>query len=101
MIAGSSMKDLSQTFDAMKKEELKEKLVVGAKIRIGRKYSEEHGFKEGDVIELIEGSLDKKTGLYSYTVRAPYICYGIRKDFDSISHLFGNDLEYFLDCKIL
>lgn len=35
-----------------KKQDLKEKLIVGAKIKIGKEYSEQHGFNEGEIITI-------------------------------------------------
>ena len=32
-----------------------EKLIVGTKIKIGKKYADDFGFDEGQVIELVEG----------------------------------------------
>jgi hypothetical protein len=76
-------------------------LEIGTKIKIGKEYSKEYGFKEGEVIELIEGYFDEYNGLYCYTSNAPSIWNEQQKEFDSIYHLFGNDLERFLDCKIV
>jgi hypothetical protein len=87
----------------MGKEELEELLVIGAKIKIGKGYSEHcyKSLKEGDIIELINGSFECENGLYSFIEDAPSIWDEKQKDFDSIYHLFGNDLEYFMDCEIL
>lgn len=47
----------------MDKEELKEKLIVGAKIKIGKQYAEDsERFKEGEIIELIKGTFEKDNG---------------------------------------
>lgn len=83
------------------KEEFEAKLIVGTKIKIGRKYSEEHGFKEGEIIELkllpFEYDSDFGGGIED--------CAGVENkhhnDNDSIYHLFGNDFENWLDCKIV
>lgn len=83
------------------KEELEEKLIVGTKIQIGKKYSEQYGFKEGEIIELMEGYFERDNGLFTVEETAPSVWCKKQKDFDSIYHLFGNDLENFLDCKIL
>lgn len=87
----------------MTKEQFEENLIVGAKIKIGKEYSEHcyNALKEGEVIELINGSFDCENGLYCYVEYAPAIWDEKQKDFDSIYHLFGNDFEYFLDCTIV
>jgi hypothetical protein len=82
---------------------LEEKLVVGAKVKLGKNYCEHAGCikDEGVVIELIEGHFEYDNGLYTEDQVAPAIYNETSKDFDSIFHLFGNDFEYFLDCEIL
>lgn len=85
----------------MKNQELIEKLKVGAKIKIGRKYADEYGFEEGQVVELVEGVFEYDNGLYVEDRTAPAIWDENRKEFDSIYHLFGNNLEDFLDCKVI
>jgi len=77
-----------------------EDLKVGAKIKIGAEYSKEFGFEPGEIIELVEGSFDEYNGLYEYTSNAPAIWNEQQKEFDSIFHLFGNDLEHIMDCEI-
>lgn len=76
-------------------------LQIGTKIKIGVKYAAEHNCEPNDVIELIEGSFDEDNGLYCYTSTAPAIWNEKQNDFDSIYHLFGNNLEDFMDCEIL
>jgi len=77
-------------------------LVIGAKVQIGEKYaSEVGGLKAGEVIELVQGYFDYENGLYTETQTAPSIWNDDAKEFDSIFHLFGNDLESFMDCKII
>ena len=83
------------------KKDLEEKLVVGTKIKIGRIYAKEHYCTEGEIIELVEGSFDYDNGLYTEQQTAPSVWDEKQKDFDSIYHLFGNDLENFLDCEIV
>lgn len=75
------------------------KLVVGAKIKIGKNYSKRSQLKAGKVITLIEGWFEYENGLYTEDVSAPSIKIG--DEFDSIYHLFGNDLEDFGDCEVL
>lgn len=85
---------------------LQERLIVGAQIRIGKKYAAYvHGgdgeLTEGKIITLIEGYFDYENGLYVETQTAPSIKSPRCSDFDSIYHLFGNDLENFMDCEIV
>lgn len=75
------------------------KLIVGAKVKIGKNYSKKGRFKTGQVITLIEGLFEYENGLYTEDISAPSI--KADDDFDSIYHLFGNDLEYFADCEVL
>lgn len=83
------------------KEQLEELLVVGAKVKIGKECAEyTQCFEEGEVIELILGYFEHDNGLYTETISCPSIPSG-DDDFDSIYHLFGNDLENFKDCEIL
>jgi len=84
----------------MKKNiELANQLIIGASIRIGKKYASDSNFKEGDIITLVEGYFDYDNGLYTETQTAPSIYDG--DEYDSIYHLFGNDLEGFMDCKVV
>ena len=76
-------------------------LIVGCKIKIGAKYSKEHGFDEGEIIELIEGSFEYDNGLYTENQYTPSIWDERENDFDSIYHLFGNNFENFLDCEVV
>lgn len=76
-------------------------LEVGTKIRIGEKYAERYKFEPNKVIELVEGYFEGWNGLYTYTEEAPSIWNEGAEEFDSIFHLFGNDLENFMDCEIL
>lgn len=85
----------------MTTEELEEKLVVGAKIKIGKIYAKEHFCTEGEILELVEGHFEYDNGLYTEDQTAPAVWDEKRKDFDSIYHLFGNDLEDFADCEVL
>lgn len=82
-------------------EWFEENLIVGTKIKIGKEYSEKHGFFEGEIIELVEGFFEHDNGLYTEEQTAPSIWCDKQKDFDSIYHLFGNDFEDFLDCEIV
>ena len=81
----------------MNKQQFEEKLLVGTKIKIGRKYADEQGFKEGEIITLVNGTFE----IYNGIEHAPSVWSESQKDFDSIYYLFGNDFEYFLDCVII
>jgi len=77
------------------------KLEIGTKIKIGKKYAQEFGFKSGDIVELVEGHFDEDNGLYTHTSTAPSLWDEEANEFNSIYHLFGNDLEYFMDCMVI
>lgn len=86
----------------MDKKEFEAKLIIGAKIKIGRKYAKEiGGLKSGQIIELVQGYFECENGLYTETQTAPSIWNEGDKEFDSIYHLFGNNFENFMDCKIV
>ena len=85
----------------MKKHELEKLLVVGARIKIGKKYSKNKNFTDGEIITLIEGYFSHDNGLYEETSTCPAIFDKRSGDFDSIYHLFGNDLEDFQDCEVM
>lgn len=92
---------MAKTIDWLKKN-IEPMLVVGAQIKIGRQYAKEvGGFKAGEVITLIEGYFTYDNGLYDVTETAPSIWNKDCEDYDSIYHLFGNDLENWYDCKIV
>lgn len=76
-------------------------LQVGDKIKIDKKSSKVCGLKEGEIIILIQGQFDEYNGLYDETVYAPSIWNDEQKEFDSIYHIFGNDLGDFLDSEII
>ncbi len=85
----------------MKNTKLEAQLKVGVKIKIGKIFANEHSWcKEGDIIELIEGYFEEDNGLYTYTSTVPSIWNEADEDFDSIYHLFGNDLDEFADNEI-
>jgi hypothetical protein len=80
---------------------LKSQLVVGAKIKLGKDYCANKSFNAGDVITLVEGEFEYDNGLYDEYTSCPAIWDEKQKEFDSIYHLFGNDLEDFADCEIV
>lgn len=85
-------------------EKLESKLSVGTKIRLGEKFVEQSGYKgwkSGDVITLVEGYFEWDNGLYTVEETAPSIWDDKRKEFSSIYHMFGNNLEDFMDCEIV
>lgn len=92
---------MAKTIDWLKKN-IEPLLVVGAQIKIGRQYAKEvGGFKAGEVITLIEGHFEYDNGLYDQFTTSPSVWNKDAKEFDSIYHLFGNDLEDWYDCKIV
>jgi recombinational DNA repair protein RecR len=76
-------------------------LVVGARIQLGEKYCQGRSCEAGEIITLVDGEFDDHNGLCTTTETAPAIWCEQQKEFDSIYHLFGNDLEEFEDCKVL
>lgn len=86
----------------MEKMELEEKLIVGAKIRLGKQFAEWWGLEyDGKEIELIEGHFEYDNGLYTEDQTAPSIYDTENEEFNSIYHLFGNDFENFMDCEVV
>ena len=82
-------------------ELLEELLVVGAKIKIGSEYSKKRNLKAGQIITLVEGQFENDNGLYTELLNAPSLWNEDDKEFDSIYHLFGNDLDEFADCEVI
>lgn len=76
-------------------------LQIGTKIKIGKNYSLDHGFKEGEIITLVGGEFECENGLYSYTDNCLAIWNEDCKEFDSIYHLFGNSFENWMDNEII
>lgn len=86
----------------MGSKELKEKLPVGTRIKIGEQYAREiGGLNAGEIITLVEGTFEYDNGLYIQYQTAPSVWNEEDEEFDSIFHLFGNNLENFMDCEIL
>lgn len=83
----------------MKKNQLEEILIVGAVVRIGEKSAKLTGYQAGDEITLINGYFEYDNGLYSETQTSPSVWDG--DDYNSIYHIFGNDLEDFLDSEVI
>jgi hypothetical protein len=77
------------------------RLQVGDVLEIGVESSKACGLDAVSTIALVEGVFDYENGLYTETQTAPSLWDEKRKEFDSIYHLFGNDLEDFLDSKVL
>lgn len=75
-------------------------LVPGVSIKIGAAYASSGGFEAGQIIELVHGFFEVDDG-YGRTETAPSIWNESQKEFDSIFHLFGNDLDEMEDCEIL
>lgn len=80
---------------------LEDRLIVGAKIKIGPLYAAKFGYEPGEILDLVEGYFDKDNGIATETETAPSIWDKDDEDFSSIYHLFGNDLEDFMDCAIV
>ena len=81
---------------------LADRLVIGAKIRIGPEYADyTQMFQPGQVIELVDGSFEYDNGLYTEYQSAPSWWDDEEQDYHSIWHLFENDLRNFMDCEVL
>lgn len=84
----------------MKNIDLENKLKVGVTIKLGDDFKNKFkGFEGRKTITLINCDFDYENGLYTETQTSPGIENG--DDCDSIYHLFGNDLEDFMDCEIM
>lgn len=84
----------------MNSEKLEELLNVGTTFKVGKKCAKVTGLKEGKKYTLIQGYFEYDNGDYTVGQDCPAI---LDKDgeYSSIYHLFGNDLEDWLDCKVL
>ena len=85
------------------KKELESKLVVGAVIKIGEEFAEfsDGRFNAGEEITLIEGHFEYENGLYTEDRYCPAIWNSDLEEYDSIYHLFGNELNGFDDCEVI
>ena len=81
-------------------KELERRLVVGARVKLGKQYCARAPEDSGAVITLVNGEFWHDDG-YGTTETAPAIWNDEQKEFDSIYHLFGNELDEFLDCEIV
>ena len=96
------MKHLAEAANAQAKRDLESQLVVGARVKIGPAYAAAHpNCKAGDIITLVRGEFEHENGLYTEHVSVPSIWDSDSREFDSIYHLFENDLSGFMDCEIL
>lgn len=77
------------------------KLKPGVKVRIGEKSSVKCGFQAGEVVTLQLGSFDYENGFWTETIQGPAVWNETVDDWDSVYHIWGNDLEDFLDCEII
>lgn len=76
-------------------------LVPGVSIKIGARYALQNGgFEEGEVIKLVQGVFEVDDG-YGRVEYAPSVWNSKQNLFDSIYHLFGNDLNEMDDCVVL
>lgn len=82
-------------------ENLENQLCIGAKVRIGKQCALKYGYEEGQVLTLVQGYFEHDNGLYAEPQTCPSIWNEAEQDFDSIYHLWENDLSGFLDCEII
>lgn len=85
---------------AITRRKLEKLLVVGATIEYGPKYKKFSGTKL-DSVTLVLGHFDYYDGLGYNTESCVAVWDEESDDWDSIYHLFGDELEYFMDCKII
>lgn len=98
----TQMRQLAEAASTQAQRDLESRLVVGARVRIGEAYAKEHpNCKAGDIITLVRGEFEHENGLYTEHVSVPSIWDTDSREFDSIYHLFGNDLSGFMDCEVL
>ncbi len=79
------------------------KIEGGDSIKFGIKYCTVSGRKNllNKTIKLTPQWFEEDNGLYCYESCCPGIWNEKEKEADSVYHLFGNDLEDLMDCKII
>ena len=82
---------------------LKDRLIVGAKVTFGVEYAKWTGqeHKAGEIITLVDGEFEHDNGLYTESQFAPSVWCESASEYDSIYHMFGNNLDSFMDCEII
>ena len=80
---------------------LEKKLIIGAKIRLGKEFKEFCEWDGDDIITLVDGTFEYDNELYTEYQSSPAIWNEDDNEYDSIYHLFGNHFEHFFDCEIL
>lgn len=75
----------------------------GDSIKFGKRWCKEHNTKDliGKIIKLTPQYFEEDNGLYVYYSECPGIFDEENGEAESIYHLFGNDLEDFMDCKLI
>ena len=82
-------------------KELESKLTVGVSIKLGKEYCKHNPKDTGKIITLVNGYFEYDNGLYEETHECPSVWNKKLEEFDSIYHMFGNDLSGFKDCEIV
>lgn len=79
------------------------KINGGDSIKFGIKWCNHYGRKDllNKTIKLTPQWFEEDNGLYSYDSCCPGIWNEEDEEADSIYHLFGNNLELIMDCKII
>lgn len=74
----------------------------GDSVKFGEQWCEENGWEElkGKTIMLSPQYFEEDNGLYTYTTHCLGICDEVEEPY-SIYHLFGNNLENFMDCELI
>ena len=75
----------------------------GDSIKFGDQYCKEFRREElrGKTIMMTPQYFEDDNGLYVYTVECAGMWDEENQEADSIYHLFGNDFEWFMDCKLI
>lgn len=75
----------------------------GDSVKFGEKWCKEHGREEliNQTVKLTPQYFEYDNGLYTSEQECPGIYDKENQEANSIYHLFGNDLEDFMDCELI
>lgn len=79
------------------------KIERGDSIKFGKKWCKAHKSNDliNKVVKLTPQWFEEDNGLYCYETECPGIWDEENQEADSIYHLFGNNLEDFMDCELI